>query len=300
MQAMILAAGLSTRLRPFSLNRPKPLFPILNQPLLALTVNRLKTAGFSSITVNTHHLGEQIELALARQPGITLQPEEIILGTGGGLRRALPNFGDEPVLVVNGDIYHSLDFSEIYRRHCQNDAQVTMVTHAYPRFNTVTVNAREEIISFDPKRQRNSTEKMLAYTGVQVINPEVLRLIEPDRFSGILDCYQTWRQQGGRIKSMKVQDHFWTDIGTVADYLDLHAGLIAGRIPAYPEIAGALTDQFVIAASAVMADDVQLADWVCVGPRARIGKGAELSRVVVWDGAEVAPGARIADTIITG
>lgn len=299
MQAMILAAGLGTRLRPFSLARPKSLFPILNRPLLSLTISRLKACGFTSITVNTHHLGKQIEAALARESGITLQPEKSILGTGGGLRRALPKFGNEPVLVVNGDIFHSLDFSLIYSQHCENGSQVTMVTHDYPRFNNVSVNKQEEIISFNPKRRIDRNEKMLAYTGIQVINPEVLELIPAGAFSCILDCYRAWRKKGGIIKSMQVKDHFWTDIGTLNDYLDLHGGLITGRIPAGPELAGITENKFLVAADAAMADDVRLADWICVGAGAKIGSGARLSRVVVWDGAEVAPGAKLSDTIVT-
>ena len=105
MKAMILAAGLGTRLLPFTLKRPKPLFPILNTPLLGLTVNRIRNSGFSEILVNGHHLRQQIKKAVQHEENCILQEEEKILGTGGGLRMALPHFNHEPVLVVNGDIY---------------------------------------------------------------------------------------------------------------------------------------------------------------------------------------------------
>ena len=86
MQAMILAAGFGTRLLPYTKYRPKPLFPVLNTPLLVAAVRRLKKFGFSRIVVNCHHLGEQISAALDDIDGVRIQYEETILGTGGGLR----------------------------------------------------------------------------------------------------------------------------------------------------------------------------------------------------------------------
>ena len=86
MKAMILAAGLGTRLLPYTLKRPKPLFPILNKPLLHLTIDRLKQAGATEIIVNSHHLRPQIKRALQGEEQIILQEEDTILGTGGGLR----------------------------------------------------------------------------------------------------------------------------------------------------------------------------------------------------------------------
>lgn len=117
MQAMILAAGFGTRLLPYTLSRPKPLFPILNQPLLLLTIRRLQQAGCDHIVVNCHHLREQIVAALHGIPGVVVQEEVVILGTGGGLRKARALFRDEPVLVTNGDIYHTVDYRRLYRHH---------------------------------------------------------------------------------------------------------------------------------------------------------------------------------------
>jgi len=84
MQAMILAAGVGTRLLPHTLVRPKPLFPILNQPLLLLTIKRLQRLGFDHIVVNCHHLRDQVVAAISEVSGVVVQEEETILGTGGG------------------------------------------------------------------------------------------------------------------------------------------------------------------------------------------------------------------------
>jgi len=132
MQAMILAAGLGTRLLPHTLIRPNPLFPILNKPLLLLTIERLQKIGFDHIVVNCHHLREQVVAILDGVSGVIVQEEEIILGTGGGLRNALNVLRDEPLLVTNGDIYHTVDFMDFYQYHIENGTLVTLAMHDFP------------------------------------------------------------------------------------------------------------------------------------------------------------------------
>jgi len=307
MNAMILAAGLGTRLRPYTLIRPKPLFPVLGRPLLKLIIARLRAAGCDRIVVNAHHLREQFGPLLADEPDVVVQHEAAVLGTGGGLRRALESFGTEPVLVVNGDIYHTIDLSEVYRCHCAGGRGVTMVLHDQPRFNTVRVNEVDEVRGFDrPDLQGAapapaSGERRLAYTGIQVIDPELLRAVTPDTPSCIIDCYRRFLGRGGTIGGQVAEGCFWTDMGTPADYLELHGGLLTGRIPAWPEIAGAAgAGPFHLPASAAVGERVELRDWVCLGDHVRVGDQAVLQRVVAWDGANIAPGTRLTDTIVTG
>ena len=129
MKAMILAAGFGTRLLPYTLKRPKPLFPVLDRPLLHLTFSRIRKAGFAEIIVNCHHLRHQIRQALRHETGCIIQEEEKVLGTGGGLHMALPHFNGKPALVVNGDIYHTIDYREVYQHHCASGADITLVLH---------------------------------------------------------------------------------------------------------------------------------------------------------------------------
>jgi len=300
MKAMILAAGLGTRLRPFTLKRAKPLFPILNKPLLHLTINRIKLAGAAEILVNAHHLLPQMKKALQDETGIFLQEEEIILGTGGGLRLALPHFGQDPVLVVNGDIYHSIDYREVYRSHCEAGADVSLVLHDYPRFNDVVTDETLRITGFNRAGGRSGNEeRVLAFTGIHVINPEVLQIIPQDTPCCIIDCYRKLLQQGGTIRAYLATHHFWTDMGTPADYLKLHADLLERRVPVYEELAEAAAGApFVGTQNASMGRDVTLLDWVCIGQGAIIEAGATLQRSVVWDGAVVPAGSIIKDAII--
>ena len=301
MKAMLLAAGLGTRLRPYSLHKPKPLFPVLNIPLLQLTLARLKKAGFQTIIVNAFHLKDQIKAALEDTKGVFLQEEDKVFGTGGGLRMALPHFDTEPVLVVNGDIYHTIDYQQVYKEHCNSGTAITMVLHDLPRFNNVTVDAQSRVTGFgNTPLHPGQAEKTLAFTGIHVIQPRVLQTIPPDANYSIIDCYTDFLEQNGIIRAHIAHNHYWTDMGTPEDYLQLHAGLLHKKIPFYEELAHHETDSFVVTQDAEIGRDVRLLDWVSIGSGVTIGNNSTLQRVVVWDNAVVPAGANLKDTIITG
>ena len=300
MKAMILAAGLGTRLLPHTRQRPKPLFPVLNRPLLHLTAKRLRKAGFEEIIVNAHHLRQQIKRSLAEDGGIIVQEEEEILGTGGGLHLALPHFGREPVLVVNGDIYHNIDYGEVWRFHQRSGADVTLVLHDCPRFNSIRVDEALRITGFTGSSAAfQPGERILAFTGIHVTNPRVLASITPGVNSSIIAGYEKLLREGGTVQAFLATGHYWTDMGTTADYLGLHEGLLAGRVPAYEELALPVAGRFAGLDHAVVAEDVTLLDWVCLGREARVGAGAILQRVVVWDGVRIPAGAVIRDAIVS-
>ena len=292
MQAMILAAGFGTRLLPYTKYLPKPLFPVLNTPLLLAAVNRLKNSGFSKIIVNCHHLGDQIVTCLRDTPGVSIQQEDVILGTGGGLRRALDKLDDEPLLVVNGDIYHSIDVGELYRYHAQAGHAVTMAVHDCPRFNNITVEG-QQITNFDGSPQDG---EQLAYTGIQVINPELLRGIKKETASCIIEYYRSLLAQNRAIHVRRFDRCNWTDMGTPEDYLKLHGALLSGQVPCWPEL-GCEAEKLCLDAGAEWADDLEVVDWACIG-KARIGSGVKLCRCVVWDGAVIGPGRVLTDEIV--
>ncbi len=289
---MILAAGFGTRLLPYTLVRPKPLFPVLNQPLLLLTIQRLQKAGCDHIVVNCHYLREQIVHALQGIPGVIVQEESSVLGTGGGLRLALDQFRDEPVLVTNGDIYHTIDYQNLYQDHKLKGASVTMAMHDFPRFNSVAVQG-ERVFSFDDRAKGD----LLAFTGLHVLDPEVLAGIPENEEYSIIDLYRQILKQGQMISVTRVDNCFWTDMGTVEDYLELHAGLLTGEIPVWPELSLPATGSFLLDHRVKRSSELVLRDWVCVG-NAVIGKNTCLQRSVVWDGAMIEEGCRVVDQLV--
>ena len=290
---MILAAGFGTRLLPYTEFCPKPLFRVLNRPLLLLTIERLQRAGFDHIVVNCHHLRRQIIDLLQNIEGVVLQEEDMILGTGGGLRLAMESFRDEPVLVTNGDIYHTVDLRLLYEAHLHDTASVTLAMHDFPRFNKVSVQ-NNQVTGFENAEENKG---LLAFTGLHVLNPGILSTIPLLRPSSIIDLYRRLLEEKKRINAYNVDGCYWTDMGTVDDYLALHGGLLAGDIPWWRELGARPESPYYLADEVRCADNLVMRDWVCAG-RVMIGEDVHLERVVLWDGVSVPGRSRLRDTMI--
>lgn len=284
MQAILLAAGYGTRLRPYTAIRPKPLFPVRNQPLLHRLLAQLQACNCRPVLVNAHHLAGQIEAALALWPETLVQVEPEILGTGGSLRKALDSMDNDPVLVMNADLYHEIDLEQAYHCHLGSKNDVTLVLHDYPRFNNVDV-VGDRVRGFGA--DATASGERLAFTGIHVADPEVIERIPTGRFHHIIDLYRELAAEG-RIGYCRVDGAPWRDIGAPADYLDLHRELL-GR-----------DGGWLIDPAARIGSDVILEGWGCIGAGAVIGAGARLCRSVVWDGAEVACGDVFVDAIVSG
>ena len=284
MQAILLAAGFGTRLRPYTEIRPKPLFPVLNQPLLHRLLGQLAACDCYPVLVNCHHLADHIEAALVDWPEVELQVEPEILGTGGALRLGLERMENDPLLVMNGDLYHDIDLEALFNYHLMSQNDVTMALHDYPRFNSVAVEG-DRVRDFG----KGSMPGRLAFTGIHVIDPEALeRIAWGSGYYDIIDLYRQLAQEG-KIGFKRVDGSNWCDIGTPADYLSLHGRLLAEEEKPWR-----------IAPSARVAMDAELDGWGCVGPDAVIGSGAQLTNCVVWPQAVVPEGVRASEMIITG
>ncbi len=297
MQAILLAAGFGTRLHPYSTIRPKPLFPVLNRPLIHHLLDMLLRAGCSKIVVNAHHLGQQIQAAVANYSQVIVQMEPEILGTGGSLRLALASLvHDQPILVMNGDIVHNINLSTLYDAHLRSGNMVTMAMHDYPRFNSVIVDGRM-VVSFHSEN-RSGREK-LAFTGIHVVNPEVIKLIAEHTFFNIIDLYEQLAVKG-QVGLERVDMAFWRDIGTPEDYLDLHRELLTSDNDLFVSPSSMLCDQWLTGRDVHIGTGVKLLDWGCLGDGVRLGDGVVLRRSVLWDGVQISGGRHITDDIITG
>jgi mannose-1-phosphate guanylyltransferase len=282
MQAIVLAAGFGTRLRPYTAIRPKPLFPVVNRLLLHRLLSQLAACDCWPVVVNCHHLPEQIEEALVDWPEVRIQVEPAILGTGGALRKALDTMENDPILVVNGDLYHEIDPEWVYHRHLLSRNDVTLALHEYPRFHSVRVGG-DRVLGF----AEHTRENCLAFTGIHVVDPEVIERIAPNRFHHIIDLYQELAGEE-RIGYCRTDGAIWCDIGTPADYLQLHSQLL--------DAAG----EWLVDPAARIGADVRLDGWGCIGAGADIGCGVVLHNCVVWPGARVPQGKRAHGAIITG
>lgn len=291
MQAILLAAGFGTRLKPYTLIKPKPLFPVLNRPLLHILLDKLFTYGCTSIVVNSHHLADQIQHAVQGYVNVQVQYEPEILGTGGALRNALKSLKDEPILVMNGDIYHDIDIGELYRRHRDSSCGVTMAMHDFPRFNSVGVE-NGYVIGF----KKNENHRCRAFTGVHVVDPEVVAMIPKTGFYHIIDLYEILAGRH-QIGEYDCTDCLWSDIGTPEDYLALNGYLLRNE---KRDIKDKKNPAWLIHETAEVGEGVVFEEWGVVGPGAVICSGAKLRASVIWEKAVVEVQQSVIDTIYTG
>ena len=193
MRAMILAAGLGTRLLPLTNSRPKALVSLRGVTLLEFWIDRLSRGGCDEVFLNAFHFKDRIAGAVsARQWPIPVRVlnEPVLLGTGGGIRAAVEHFGDEPVAVINVDIVGNVDLTSLYERHRLSGAEVSLLLHDWPEFNNVAVNGDGRVLGFgrdakaaQMKRQRRSPACVHRDSFHQSFGPGRYCLRGPGRYS---------------------------------------------------------------------------------------------------------------------
>lgn len=223
MRALILSAGLGTRLRPYTDHTPKPLFTICGRPLLDITITKLIHAGCESIMINTHHLHAKIEGFIAQQSyaiPIETRYEPRILGTAGAILNVKDFWNDKPFMVVNADIVTTIDFRAVYAFHCQHGHPVTLVLADDPEFNSVITDADDYVTEFYQPADLpdRSIEPALTFTGIQVLNPKILKFIPSKMPASSIDAYIHMLAKGEKIKAYNCHNASWKDIGTPERY----------------------------------------------------------------------------------
>jgi NDP-sugar pyrophosphorylase family protein len=229
MKAMILAAGLGTRLRPLTDNRPKALVEINGRTLLEITLARLRVFGVSDVIINVYHFADMIVEYLNVNNNfemkIEVSREEELLDTGGGLKKASHFFADlsrsdKPFIVHNVDVLSTIDLRHMLHFHLENQALATLAvqnrkTSRYLLFDQESQlcgrRAKEEEAEIvRPAGQWNA----LAFSGIHVISPRLLsKLTEEGAFS-IVSAYLRLAAQGETILAFRADEYYWRDLGT--------------------------------------------------------------------------------------
>jgi len=187
MKAMILAAGLGTRLKPLTDEKPKALIPVLNKPIVARVIDYLKMHGVSRIVVNAHHHQQQIVDYMdgGRPFGLEIEVlvEPEIQGTGGGIKNASALLDNETFIVINCDILTNINLAQAYRDHKKSGTLATLVLHDCESFNRILIGKNHAITDI----ARKNIPGRLAFTGIHVMEPELLSHIPEGKFSDIID-----------------------------------------------------------------------------------------------------------------
>ena len=292
MKAMILAAGLGTRLEPLTKIRPKPLFPVLNRPLLGISIEQLRGMGATAIVINTHHLADQVEQFVwggewGLQVEVRVEPD--ILGTGGGIKNCAGFFRDTPFfMVVNADVYHTFDLIPVIHYHRETENLATLVLCDYPRLNQVGIDGEGRIVCVGEESITPSTTatQLLTFTGIHIISPKLLEAMPSAGFFGIMEIYMELASHGEAIRGYHMREGYWRDIGRVEDYMDLHRDLLGEK------------EESVIHPDATLSENVHCEGFVCAGRGTHIGAGSVIKDSIIWDEVEIKAGSIVEGCIV--
>lgn len=276
--AMILCAGLGTRLRPLTEWTAKPMVPIGDAPAVAHVASRLRGAGYDRIVINVHHRPDELR-AWARGVGAAVSEEPELLGTAGGVARAAALLGEGDVLVWNGDISSELDPSSLAAAHARSDAAATLAVVARPLGEgNVGLGERGRIVRL--RRERFGEETASAdFIGVHVLGAGLRRGL-PARGCLVGDVYIPALREGACLAAHVVTSPF-TDVGSLPEYVAANRAWLAARGLA----AWAAPDAIVRARI----------DGSIVGAGAHVE--ADVLRSIVWPGTRVTEPAT--DAILT-
>jgi len=234
LKALVLAGGFGTRLRPLSCTRPKILFPIVNKPLLQWTFERLTRNNIDEAIMAVNY---QTEVAI-RQHRIprhglhvtySRDPLRKPLGTGGPIKKAEKRIGhDSPFLVLNGDIFADVNYTEILRLHQKKNAVATIALHQVEdpsRYGVAELAKDSRIKRFIEKAPQEDVPSNLINAGVYVLSPEVFKHIPKGRAVSIeYEVFPKLAEEG--VLYGYVYDGLWRDIGKPEDYLEINRTLI--------------------------------------------------------------------------
>jgi len=230
MKAMILAAGLGTRLRALTDNRPKALVEIGSRTLLEITLARLRAFGISDVIVNVHHFGDMIIEYLKTHNDfgmrIAISREEVLLDTGGGLKKAAYFFGDDsssrevPFLVHNVDVISTIDLQRMVQFHTENRALATLAVQGRETSRYLLFDNASELCGRRSGRDGatelvRSAEQVqpLAFCGIHVISPRFLALMSEEGAFSIISSYLRLAAQGEKILDFRADEYYWQDLG---------------------------------------------------------------------------------------
>ncbi|HEY5594126.1 MAG TPA: NDP-sugar synthase [Nitrospiria bacterium] len=225
MKAMILAAGLGTRLRPLTDNIPKPLLPLEERPLIEYTLLLLRKYGLTDVIINLHYQGEKIMQTLGDGSRwgmkIRYSEEPRILGTGGGIKKVEASLSEGPFLVINSDILIEINLDRVIEFHRHKKAAATLVLREDPEVDSwgaVGIDSHNRIRQFlgKPDWTGEPLSKRM-FAGIHVMDPRVLTYIPGQGFSNIIEVYIEMIQKGERLVGQTVKD-YWMDIGTPERY----------------------------------------------------------------------------------
>lgn len=316
MQALILAGGKGTRLRPLTVYTPKPIVPILNRPLLRYQIEILARAGISDITLSLSYQPHKIEdiLGDGSDFGVSLRfiTEPSPMGTAGAYKYAAENVR-ETTVVFNGDIITDVDIAGVIDTHRNSGAEATILLTPVEdpsKFGLVEYGQKGEVIRFLEKPSPEVLKELTINTinaGIYVLEPTVLDLIPPgENRSFEYDVFPTIIEQHRPFFAHVIDNEYWRDVGTPESYLAVHHDYLSGKVRNFFTEDPSETD----VATTAEIDGVSVMGEGCVikpharvinsvlGPGVHVDERAVIANSVIWAHSRISSSAEVDGAIV--
>ncbi len=279
MKAVVMAGGEGSRLRPLTINRPKPMVPIVDRQVMAQIIELLKIHGITEIVVTIQYLANVIQdqFGDGSAYGVTIEYslEEQPLGTAGSVKNA-EHLLQEPFVVISGDALTDFDLSRVIAFHRERGATATITLTRVPNpldYGVVIMNERAEIQQFLEKPSWGEVFSDTVNTGIYVFDPRVFRFITPGvPTDWSKDVFPQMLRADDALLGY-IAEGYWTDVGTIEEYMRANRDYLAGRVR-LPRIGTRAFDDVWIDGDAEIASDAQFTGPVFLGHGVKIRSGA--------------------------
>lgn len=307
MQAIILAGGMGTRLRPLTYTVPKPMLPVGGRPALAHIVESLAKAGCDEVIITTNYLAELIDAKLAML-GLPIPvhcvKEDKPLGTAGCIRNLHDRLHDE-FIVVQGDAVSEIDYGAFLKAHRAKNADVSIAVMRVAdtrEFGIVALDDDSRILRFQEKPRPEEAFSNLANAGYYILKKEMFDNVPdgvPHDFGRQL--FPSLMASGAKFYGYEMTGH-WVDIGRVGDYIEGNMHQIRGKAFVAPDVHipddTVLVPPYVIGAGTKIGAHCTLGPGVVIGSRCGVGDGSHISKAVIYDDVTIGAKARLSDCVI--
>lgn len=291
-KAMVMSAGVGSRLSPLTDKIPKPLVPIVNKPVTDILLERLHNVGINDVIANTHYMADQIINRYSTNSlgiNFTYIHEEKLSGTAGGVKKCQFFFKkDEPFLVLSGDGLSNVNFNEIIASHIKSGAIMTMgvkqiAKEEIPKFGVVVRDENCFVKEFQEKPSIEEAKSDCINTGIYVFNYEIFNYIPENTFYDFAkNVFPSLLEHGEKINTYNLSE-YWSDIGTIDQYItsswDLFDGKIDG-IKLKPQNGNYDTKKRNI-----------------IGKNCKLN-GADLENCIIWDNVEFEKGVSLKNCVV--
>lgn len=325
-KAIIMAGGEGTRLRPLTVNRPKPLVPLINKPLMEHVIYLLKKNGFKEIGVTLHYLPNTVMRYFGDGSDfgvkIYYSIEEKPLGTAGGVKYLVEKYGwNETLIIISGDVFTNIDLNKMLAYHKKKGSIFTMAvrrTDDPTKYGIALVDEEGRVRRFLEKPSWSEVFSDLINMGIYIIEPEAIDMIPyNEEYDFAKNLIPNILKYDEPIYAWRADEYYWSDIGSIQQYKETHNDILSGKVKIDSKILGkefvrgvyvgentAVEDLDNIIPPVAIGNDTRIKSNTIIGPLTVIGSnnivesGAKIEKSIIWDHSYIGPASTIINSII--